>query len=225
MSRLVLAAAALAGVLSFQAAPARADTGDGNAALTRVAIGVATGRVSLCEAITAAGEIARREPRLLRAASDRDSYRAALYAQARRELQTAQTDVWIVRSIADLRCLGDFRDAGTLLAQAQARRVEIVRAEKQQAACQRSPACAAQAVATDLCADLADRREVQGGLAEQHRLARETGAIDLNELADRADALEAIDARVSEEEARFRAIAGRPFDRRVCRSQMAFRAR
>ena len=81
-----LAALSMAGI-------ARAGSADGNAALTRVAIGVATGRMSLCEAISAADEVAKREPALVRATLDRDSYRAQLYAAARRQLQSAQTEL------------------------------------------------------------------------------------------------------------------------------------
>ena len=211
-------------VLSM-AGTARADSAGGNAALTRVAISVATGRLSLCQAISAAAEVAKREPELVRATLDRDSYRAQLYAAAKRDLRSAQTTVQVDRAVAGLRCLGAHRDAPHLLAQAFAARASIARTDEKQAACARDRACAAGAVAAEICTDLADRHDVEDGLAEQHRLARETGAIDLDELAERADALEAIDARVGAEEARYRAIAGRRFDRRTCRAQMASRAR
>lgn len=110
-----------------------------------------------------------------------------------------------------------------LLARAEARRSESETARTQETACQRDLACKALSIAVNLCDDLADRRDVQGGLSEQHRLARDTGAIDLDELAERADALEAIDARLSEEEARYRAVAGRPFNRRSCRADLTTR--
>ncbi len=204
---------------------ARAEPADGNAALTRVAISVATGHLSRCQAISAADEVARREPALVRATLDRDSYRAQLYAAAKRDLRNAQTAVQVDRAVTGLRCLGAYRDASHILAQAIAARISIARTEETQAACARDRACAARAVAAEICTDLADRRDVEEGLAEQHRLARETGAIDLDELAERADALEAIDARLGAEEARYRNIAGRRFDRRTCRAQMASRAR
>ncbi|MHB1844740.1 MAG: hypothetical protein ACYCWW_07895 [Deltaproteobacteria bacterium] len=203
---------------------ARAGSADGNAALTRVAIGVATGRMSLCEAISAADEVVKQEPALVRATLDRDSYRAQLYAAAKRQLRTGQTAIQIDRVIGELRCLGSYRDAAHLMAEVSTLRVSLARSEEKQSACARDRACTAATVATEICTDLADRRDVEAGLAEQRRLAREAGAIDLDELAERADALEAIDARVGAEEARYRAIAGRPFDRRTCRAQMASRA-
>lgn len=223
MTRLTSPALALAGVLFVL--PGSAQGADGNAELNRLAIGVAAGRVALCEAIAAAEAVAQHEPGLLRAVSDRESYREALYARAARALRSAQTDVRIDWAIEDLRCLAGYRDARALLARAEARRSEVALAAKRQEAGRRDPACTARAISEGLCADLADRGDVKDGLAEQHRLARETGAIDLDELAQRADALEAIDARVEEEEARYRAVAGRPFDRRVCSAQVAFRAR
>ena len=205
------------------AGAARADSATGNVALTHVAIGVATGRLSLCQAISAADQVAKLEPALVRATLDRDSYRAQLYVAAKRHLRSEQTAVQIDRAIAELRCLSDYRDASRLLTQASALRGLVARAEKKQAACARDRACAATTVAAAICTDLADRRDVEEGLAEQHRVARETGAIDLGELADRADALEAIDARIWEEETRFRAIAGRRLDRRSCRADLASR--
>ena len=213
-----LAALSMAGI-------ACAGSADGNAALTRVAIGVATRRMSLCEAISAADEVAKREPALVRATLDRDSYRAQFYAAARRQLQSTQTELQIDRVRGELRCLGDYRNAARLMAKASTLRVSLARSNEKQAACARDRACAAATVAAEICTDLTDRRDVEAGLDEQHRLAREMGAIDLDELAERADALEAIDARVGAEEARYRAIAGRPFDRRTCRTQMASRAR
>ncbi len=222
MSRARLLAVGLAAL--SMAGIARAGSADGNAALTRVAIGVATGRMSLCEAISAADEVAKRKPALVRATLDRDSYRAQLYAAARRQLQSAQTELQIDRVFGELRCLGSYRDAARLMAEASTLRVSLARSEEKHAACARDRACTAATVAAEICTDLADRRDVEAGLAEQHRLARETGAIDLDELAERSDALEAIDARVGAEEARYRAIAGRPFDCRTCRAQMASRA-
>ena len=204
---------------------ARAGPADGNVALTRVAIGVATGRQSLCQAISAADAFAKREPALVRATIDRDSYRAQLYAAARRQLQSAQTELQIDRVLGELRCLGRYRDAAHLLAEASTLRVSLAQSEEKHAACARDRACAAATIAAEICTDLADRRDVEEGLAEQHRLARETGAFDLDELAERADALEAIDARVGAEKARYRAITGRPFGRRTCRAQMASRTR
>ena len=221
MSRASLLATWMA-TLSMAGA-ARADSTSGNAALTHVAIGVATGRLSLCQAIATADQVAKLESALVRATLDRDSYRAQLYAAAKRELRSAQTATQADRAIAELRCLIDYRDAPRLLAQASALRASVARAEEKRAACTRDRACAAQSIAAELCTDLADRRDVEDGLAEQHRVARETGAIDLGELADRADALEAIDARVGSEEARYRAIAGRRFDRRSCRADLASR--
>ena len=221
MSRASLLAAWMAAL--SMAGAARADSTSGNAALTHVAIGVAIGRLSLCQAIAEADQVAKLEPALVRATIDRDSYRAQLYATAKRGLRSEQTAVQIDRVIAELRCLSDYRDAPRLLAQASALRGSVARAEEKRVDCMRDRACAAQTISAELCTDLADRRDVEDGLAEQHRVARETGAIDLDELADRADALEAIDARVGSEEARYRAIAGRRFNRRSCRADLASR--
>ena len=223
MSRACLIAACLLAL--SMAGIARAGSADGNAALTHLAIGVAMGRLSLCQAVSAADEVAKREPALVRATLDRDSYRAQLYAAAERHVRSAQTEVQIDQVLGELRCLGSYRDAAHLMAEASALRVSLARSEEKHSVCARDRACAAATVAAEICTDLADRRDVEDGLAEQHRLARETGAIDLDELAERADALEAIDARVGAEEARYRAIAGHPFGRRTCRAQMASRAR
>ena len=221
MSRACLVAACVAALST--AGIARAESVDGNAALTRVAIGVATGRLSICQAISAANQVAKREPALVRATIDRDSYRTQIYAAAKRQLRSGQTAVQIDRAIAALRCLGDYRAAPHLLAQAFAARVSIARTDEEKAACAQDPVCAAKAIAAELCSDLADRRDVEDGLGEQHRVARETGAIDLDELADRADALEALAARIEQEEARYRAIAGRRFNRRSFPADLASR--
>jgi hypothetical protein len=74
-----------------------------------------------------------------------------------------------------------------------------------------------QRAADDVCADLAQRAQVEADIAKEHRYGQRTGAIDLSLLHDLGDQVRALDDQIPDAKARYARLAKKPFKQSLCR--------